>query len=190
MYYSWYNISAALGNNVFTYTWYVGAAQRTFTVTFPDGIYDVTALNAYLEYTMIQNNTYMTTSTGNNVYFIQLEINVSRYAVQLCTFRVPSAANNPNNYVASTLGYPTAVFNPSVTFPANFNQIVGFPAGWASPQNIGGAVPPITVTSSGVYQGVQYDYSQRDHGRHVFLLNASPRYYSERLRIFSAKRNR
>jgi len=108
---------------------------------------------------MIQNNTYMTTSTGNNVYFIQLEINVSRYAVQLCTFRVPSAANNPNNYVASTLGYPPAVFNPSVTFPANFSNIVGYPAGWASPQNIGGAVPPFTATGSGTYNGVTYDYN-------------------------------
>ena len=130
MYYSWYNISAALGNNVFTYTWYSGAVQTTYTVTIPDGIYDVPALNAFLEYTMIQNRTYMTTATGSIVYFIKLEINVSRYAVQLCSFRVPSAANNPSAFVPTTLGFPTAVFNPSVTFPANFNQIVGYPAGW------------------------------------------------------------
>jgi hypothetical protein len=159
MYYSWYNISAALGNNVFTYTWYSGATLTTYTVTIPDGIYDVPALNAFLEYTMIQNRTYMTTASGSIVYFIQLEINVSRYAVQLCTFRVPSAGTNPSAFVPTSLGFPTLVFNPSVTFPANFNQIVGYPAGWASPQNIGGVVPPFNVTNSGIYLGVAYDYN-------------------------------
>jgi hypothetical protein len=159
MYYSWYNISSALGNNTFTYSWYSGAVRTVYTVTIPDGIYDVPALNAFLQYTMIQNNTYMTTSTGSVVYFIQLEINVSRYAVQLCTFRVPNAGTNPSAFVPSSLGFPTVVFNPSVTFPANFNNIVGYPAGWASPQNLGGAVAPFNVTNSGIYLGVAYDYN-------------------------------
>lgn len=173
LYYSWYNISAALGNNKFTYTWFSGATKTTYNVTIPDGIYDITSLNSYLEYVFIQNNTYMTTSTGNNVYFAQFELNVSRYAVQLCTFRVPSASNNPNAYVASSLGYPSKIFNPSVTIPANFNVIIGFPAGWSSPENIDGIVPPFTVTGSGTYNGVAYDYNNNT-GAMSFYSSQSP----------------
>jgi hypothetical protein len=173
MYYSWYNISAALGNNVFTYTWYSGGTLTTYTVTIPDGVYDVSALNAFLEYTMIQNNTYMTTSTGSIVYFIQLEINTSRYAVQLCTFRVPSASVNPSGFIPTALGFPTQVFNPSVTFPANFNQIVGYPAGWASPSNLGGSVPPFNASGSGLYLGVSYDYNNTT-GAMSFYSSSAP----------------
>jgi hypothetical protein len=159
MYYSWYNISAALGNNKFTYSWYSGGTRTVYTVTIPDGIYDIPALNAFLEYTMIQNNTYMTTSTGAIVYFLKFEINVSRYAVQLCTFRVPSSSINPSSFVPTSLGFPTNVFNPSVTMTANFNEIVGYIAGWSSAENIGGSVAPFNVTGSGTYLGVSFDYN-------------------------------
>jgi hypothetical protein len=158
MYYSWYNISAALGNNIFTYSWYSGGTRTVYTVTIPDGIYDIPALNAFLEYTMIQNRTYMTTSTGSNVYFLQFELNVSRYAVQLCSFRVPSAGVNPSGFVPTSLGFPTQVFNPSVTMTALFNEIVGFPAGWASAENLGGSVAPFNASGSGLYLNVPYDY--------------------------------
>ena len=173
MYYSWYNISAVLGNNTFNYIWYVGAVRTTFTVTIPDGIYDVPALNAFLEYTMIQNNTYMTTAAGAIVYFLKFEINVSRYAVQLCSFRVPSAANNPSAFVPTSLGFPTVVFNPGVTMLALFNEIVGYPAGWISPSNIGGVVPPFTATGSGIYLGVPYDYNNTT-GAMSFYSSAAP----------------
>ena len=52
MYYSWFNISSALGNNVFTYSWesggfvYGGGIPNTFTVTIPDGLYEISDLNA------------------------------------------------------------------------------------------------------------------------------------------------
>ena len=57
MYYSWYNISAALNNNTFYYTWYNAAGiisvngNPYFTVTIPDGLYEITQLNSFLQFT-------------------------------------------------------------------------------------------------------------------------------------------
>ena len=154
MYYSWWNISAALQNNTFTYYWYIGAVLTPFVVVIPDGIYDIPALNAFLEYTMLKNLTYMTTSTGSIVYFLQFELNVSRYGVQICSFRVPNAATNPNAYVATSLGFPTNFYNCAVLIPSAFNLIIGFPAGWTSPTNVGGTT---ITTTSGIWQTVPYD---------------------------------
>ena len=171
MYYSWNNISASLGNNKFTYSWYSGSTRTVYTVTIPDGIYDIPSMNAFLEYTMLQNKTYMTTSTGSIVYFLQFELNVSRYAVQLCTFRVPNSS--ASGYTPTTLGYPTNVFNPSVVTSANFNEIIGYPAGWASPENISGTVAPFTASGSGTYLGVAYDYNNTT-GAMSFYSSTSP----------------
>jgi hypothetical protein len=172
MYYSWFNITAALGNNTFTYYWYVGSTLTTFKVVIPDGIYDIASLNAFLEYTMVLNNTYMTTAAGSIVYFLQFEINTARYAVQLCTFRVPTAANNPNSYIASSLGFPTQIYNPSVLIPANFNEIIGYPAGWQSAFNLGGTQAGFTSTGSGTYLGVPYDYNNTTGGMSYYSPNA------------------
>jgi hypothetical protein len=172
MYYSWFNITAALGNNTFTYYWYVGAVLTPFVVVFPDGIYDVASINSYLEYIMLQNNTYMTTATGSIVYFLQFEINLSRYAVQLCSFRVPTSTNNPNSYVASSLGFPTQIFNPSVLVPANFNKIIGYPAGWQSAFNLNGTQAGFTATTSGTYLGVPYDYNNTTGGMSFYSTSA------------------
>jgi hypothetical protein len=45
MFYSWYNIFAALSNNTTT----------TYTVRIPDGIYNISDLNKHLQFTMINN---------------------------------------------------------------------------------------------------------------------------------------
>ena len=55
MFYSWYNISAALSNNTYTYTWTSGATTTTYTVLIPDGIYNISDLNKHLQFTMVNN---------------------------------------------------------------------------------------------------------------------------------------
>ena len=138
MYYSWYNISAALNNNSFQYTipYWNGAANTTITrtVTIPDGLYNISDINNYLQYDMISAGWYYTLSTGSNVYFAEFIINPTRYAVQINTYAtgtaLPAGASYPSggfgNNAAFTL--PTVNADASITILAtnDFYKIIGF----------------------------------------------------------------
>ena len=161
--YSWYNISAALDNNSFTYTWWniTANAWVTYTVTIEDGLYELSDINARLQFEMVKNGHYLINALGQNVYYVELAVNATRYAFQLNTFPLPTAAqfapgvSNPTTgtgtgYVdwktpvadsragtSAWNGFPANNYNPVVTFPAtnNFYKLMGFVAGFASPQN-------------------------------------------------------
>ena len=151
MFYSWFNILATSSNNTLSYTWTVGAVTTTYTVTIPDGLYEISQLNAYLQWVSIQNGTYLIDASGDNVYYLELLVNPTRYAVQLNTFLVPTSLpvgyTQPSNFP----GYPSQTFNPIVTFPSAFNAIVGYPAGFASNNNVNDAYVPPTASSSNNY---------------------------------------
>jgi hypothetical protein len=158
MYYSWFNITAAFGNNTFTYTWTSGANPPTvYTVIIPDGLYEITEINSYLQFQMVSNGTYWTDNTSN-YYPVQLIINPTRYSIQLNTFLVPTStqAAAAGLFIGSTvLGaptFPTQVCNPIVTFPAAFASIVGYSAGFTSNANNDNAyIPPIPSNKSQNY---------------------------------------
>lgn len=158
MYYSWQNINISpLTNSLFQYQWVVGATATTYNVNIPSGQYEISDINLYLQFIMIQNGHFLINASGFNVYYAQLEINASVYSVQLNTYPVPTAAGwtlgvngqwtgnvgtayegwktplaNTVNETGGWGGFPTQFFNPSVIFPSKFNTIVGFPAGFAS----------------------------------------------------------
>ena len=143
MYYSWYNISTALQNNVFQYTWRVGATTTTFTITIPDGLYEVAVLNELLQFAFIQNGHYLVNASGQNVYYMEMLVNPSRYAVQLNTFLVPLALPAGWTQPASFVGFPTATFNPQFILPAKSNEILGFPVNFTTDANTSnGYTPP------------------------------------------------
>lgn len=93
--YSWFNITAGLGNNQYEYIWYDGAVTvpaesgTAFTVTMPDGYYDTSTLNAYLQFTMIKNGHYMIDDNGNYVYFLEFVNNTTQYRTQLNSYKLP-----------------------------------------------------------------------------------------------------
>jgi hypothetical protein len=144
MYYSWYNISSQLLNNTLQYTWRVGATTSTFTINIPDGLYEVSVLNELLQFNMIQNGHYLINSAGQNVYYMEMLINPSRYAVQLNTFLVPLAL--PAGWVqpASFVGFPTATFNPQFIIPTAMNQVLGFVVNFTTNANTDNLyIPPV-----------------------------------------------
>jgi hypothetical protein len=154
LYYSWYNISASLGNNIIQYTWTVAGVTTTYTVTIPDGLYEIDALNAFLQFTMIQNGHYLIDSSNDNVYYLELIVNPSRYAIQLNTFLVPTVLPATYTAPAGFAGFPTVAQNPVVTFPSSFNEIVGYVAGFQSNANVGNAyVPPVSQYVSKLANG-------------------------------------
>jgi hypothetical protein len=154
MYYSWFNITAEYGNNVFQYIW----DGVTYTINIPDGLYEVSQLNQLLQFTFIQNGHYLTLS-GQNVYFIELVANPTRYAIQINTYLLPVVGqftlaagvytgNVGTQYVGMTtsnaLFFPATNQNPQLVLPANFNQLLGYVAGFTTNLNNNNAyVPPV-----------------------------------------------
>jgi hypothetical protein len=136
MYYSWDNISITFENNTFSYNWIVAGVPTTFTVVIPNGLYEIKDINNLLQFTFIQNGHYLVNGSGLNVYYAEFIINPTRYAVQINTFPVPTALpplfTNPAGLV-----FPAVTFNPIITLPAKFNDIVGFTVGFTTPQNLG-----------------------------------------------------
>jgi hypothetical protein len=134
MFYSWTNINATpLNNNSFSYTYQVGGVVNTYQVTIPDGIYEITDLNNFLQFTMIANGTYLVNADGLNVYYLEFLLNPTLYAVQINTYpqvtTLPTGWTNPSGLTLSTSNR-----NATITLPANFNQVLGFSAGYTTPQ--------------------------------------------------------
>ena len=129
LFYSWYNISSALNNNKLSYTWTSGTTQTTHDVVIPDGIYEISSINAYLQFVMIANGHYLQNASGANTYYIQIVLNPTRYGVQINTFDVPTTLpvgfSNPTSLVL-----PTNSFAPVLTIPSQIHSILGFTAGF------------------------------------------------------------
>lgn len=138
MYYSWENInSSPLANNVFTYTWEDATnTQTTYSVTIPNGLYEIADINAYFQYVMIANGHYLVNSSGQYVYYAELIINPTRYAIQVNTFPFPTSL--PSGYTnPASVAFPASVFHPVLTFPANFNEIIGYAVNFQTARGLG-----------------------------------------------------
>ena len=137
IYYSWYNISSALGNNRFTYTWVVGTTTTTYTVIIPDGLWEISTINSYLQSIFISNNHYLINSSGNFVYYAEFLVNPSLYVVNINTYPFPTSLPSGWSQPSGFAGYPIQTFNPLITIPSAFNLIVGYAVNFATSQNTG-----------------------------------------------------
>ncbi len=162
MYYSWQNInSAPLNNNKLRIVWPaltednagnpITQAATSIEITIPDGLYEVADINAFFEQFCITNNLYLINSTtGQYVYFIQMQVNPTRYAVQFKSFSLPATAavlgttytEPPGGFCNSPLlagvgalgGFPgVAGSAPGWQFPGNFSAWAGFENNYANP---------------------------------------------------------
>lgn len=151
MYYSWYNISSSLQNNTFTFNWINTAGTNnytTYTITIPDGLYEISDLNNYLQFVFINAPNlstsiisptpskpfYLVNSSGSYVYYVEFIVNPTAYAVQLNTYSVPTALPVGWTNPGATL-LPAQTFNPVITTPAKFNELIGFSSSFSSDQN-------------------------------------------------------
>jgi len=159
MYYSTFNITAAQGNNSFSYVWVDG---REITITIPDGFYEIATLNDFLHFVMVQQGHYLLDSAGNYYYFITLVVNSSTYQIDVNCFPIslatyPVATYTIGTYTASTIttsspttpvlwSRPTSPITPMFRVLAtNFRNIVGFQAGYY-PQGQTGYASTIPTT--------------------------------------------
>ena len=153
MYYSTFNLTAANGNNTFSYTWIDGTSN---SVVFPDGFYDADGINDYLHFVMINNKHYLTNvSTGDILYFINISTNANRYAIQVDCFPIgQDLYATPGTYTipsGATWTNPVAGANeltPTITVPStNFRYVIGFAAGTYGTQSTGTITTSSTISS-------------------------------------------
>ncbi len=64
--YSFYNITAAQGNNTFSFTYYSGSTPTTITVTLNDGFYKVNDINNALNTLFQYNGLFFCTNHRDN----------------------------------------------------------------------------------------------------------------------------
>jgi hypothetical protein len=151
MFYSWFNIQTTYNNNKFSYTWTSGTTTTTYDIIIPDGLYEISDINNYIQFVCIQNGTYWTI-LNNNYYPIELLVNANRYAIQLNTYLIPSSIPTDATIPPNFVGWPTTPQNSVVSFPAQFNKIVGYNAGFQSNPNLNNAYTPSSPFSGNNYE--------------------------------------
>lgn len=204
MYFSWENINdAPLANNTLKIWWppltrnFTGTTQndthdnnlplpipaRELTITIPNGIYEVSDINAYLQHWSIENNLYLINDeTDEYVYFIQLQTNVSRYAIQFNSFSLPTIwVENNNTLLDQTTGYrqPDGGFcNTPLITDVQGNQVGsngGVPGTQSGTVIISGYAPGwVFPANFNKYAGFPANYAQPTTGNYFTGLTTFP----------------
>jgi len=131
IFYSWNNISVKKNNNKFQYIW----NGTTKTLTIPDGQYEISALNKFLQFQFIANNHYLINSNGDYVYFAEFLLNNTEYGVNIITYAVPAAASTTYPAASNThFTFSGTTFNPVIQMGSlgNFHKIIGYASTFAS----------------------------------------------------------
>jgi len=132
IYYSWYNINSnPLNNNKFTLTIPTSGASVTTTLTIPDGAYNISDLNNYLQYWLIAGGYYIVNNTsGLNTYYASFVISPTAYSVQFITTPMPTSL--PSGYTSGGMTFPGSSdqhYQLTVLSTNNFKDIIGYNAG-------------------------------------------------------------
>jgi hypothetical protein len=171
MYNSVFNITSALNNNTFAYTWIDNSEK---IVSIPDGFYDVDGINDFLHQTMLNNGHYLIeNATGNFVWFITIQVNVSIYAIEISCFPMNTTkypiGTGGTQYTLPTFTGTMVAWTPQTANITPFIEIavgsglestLGFKGGFYAGRQLGGTGPPVytlknTITPSGSIGGTQ-----------------------------------
>lgn len=129
LYYSWYNITSTYNNNSFQFIFPNALGTTTYTVSIPNGYYDIASLNSYLQQFCITNSLYLVNSSGQYVYYLEFQTNENYYAIQFNAFPVPTSLpagwSNP-----AGLSFPLTAYTPQLVVSSNdFTKLIGFNSG-------------------------------------------------------------
>lgn len=125
-------IQSALSNNTFQYIWIDGL---TYTVTIPNGDYDIYSLNAQFSKTLQANKHYfILNSSQTSIYPLSLSYNANNSTV-LIDISPISTTTFPINLYSIPVGatwssnYTSTAISPRIIVQNNgFSKVVGFPA--------------------------------------------------------------
>lgn len=146
VYNSWYNISAARGNNTFSYVFPEGNPNvyTSHTVVLEDGAYEtVEEINDHLQAAMVTHGDYliyydMETGIQTPTFYIELSTSTTQYKYVLDLTPLPATILTGTITDASASGYYVPAGSPLTTANESFvPQFVvpatGFPAGVSHP---------------------------------------------------------
>lgn len=146
IYYSWYNISAALNNNSFQLIIPNSGTTTTVTYTIPDGAYNISTLNTWLEQQLVSGGYYLryagdasNVTTGAvrqpNIYPCKFQVNPATYSIQFISLGLPRTADLVapifNGYVTGGFTLPTSADKSAQLVVAStntFSSIIGYAA--------------------------------------------------------------
>lgn len=157
-YYSSFNITSVYNNNTFSYIW---VDNTRVDITIPDGFYDITTFNAFLQQQFIFNGHYLINNdSGQYVYFITIGTNVTSYSFEINCYNMNATdypigigvgtftlgTKQPSSPVPAWV-VPTANITPMFFVPnTNFQQLIGFQTGFYPQGSPTYAQAPITTT--------------------------------------------
>jgi len=124
---SWFNISAALGNNTFSYIW----NSITYTLTLPDGSYQYSDIGVALQNSLTANGLYLINGNGVNVYYLSFSIQSNLYQAEFTCTPVPSSLPSGYSYPAGSPfngnlnGYTFQVVIPATPIRTIFGMSAG-----------------------------------------------------------------
>lgn len=142
-YFSAFNITTQYNNKKFSYIWVDGTQVD---ITIPDSFLQVKDINAYLQSVMFANKHYLTTTTGEIVYLLELVVNQALYAVQVNNYVISATLATTNSWTiasGATWVLPTNLILPYFIVPSgnNFGALIGFSAGQYPAGTITGTPP-------------------------------------------------
>lgn len=129
IYYSWFNINEfPLNNNKFNLTM---PSNASLNITIPDGAYNISNLNEYLQFRLIQAGYYITNNTtGQNTYYSAFVLSPTSYSVQFITYPIPTSL--PAGFTSGGMAFPASANQHqqlTILSTNNFKDIVGYNPG-------------------------------------------------------------
>lgn len=123
IYYSWFNITAAYGNNTTSYIF----NGTTYNITFPDGYYAISDISAFIQLQMYNNGHYLVDANGINQFFLNWEANPVYYKTTFTATVVPSSL--PTGWINPASMTLTGNTMQWITNNASFGLLLGFTNG-------------------------------------------------------------
>lgn len=124
-----YYISSSIGNNTFKYYWIYDSTE--YTVTIPDGYYDLDALNNVFKNAMIANNHfYISNSTGAKFFLLNISYNTYYNKIELQCFSRTKYSDATLYSAPAGVPWNTNSYNnvPVFIIPSTFSSVIGFTA--------------------------------------------------------------
>ena len=131
IWFSWRNITSAKSNNQFTIIHPATLATNvTLNLTIPDGGYNISDINNYLRYYLVNNGYFIqNNSTGEQVVYCKFQVNPSTYTVEFISYPLPTSL--PSGFTAgSAITFPSTTRAPQLTVnQTGFGTVIGFALG-------------------------------------------------------------
>ena len=124
-------------------TFPTSGASTISILTIPNGAYNITDLNNYLQYWFISQGYYLINNvTGLYTYYASFQLSPTGYSVQFITNPLPTSL--PSGFTSGGMTFPaSANQHPQITIASsnNFKDIIGYNSG----------TYPTSATNSGIY---------------------------------------